>query len=368
MKNQLSEIFSKFIKNREISYVSRIGSGHINDTYLLKTSDGSHSGYVIQRINHHIFKNVEGLMSNIRFVTEHIASNYEHAGVEDAYKRVLKFYTCTDNKNFYMDDDGNYWRCCNYISDTISYDVVTDHDLAYKGGELIGKFQNQLSSLYAGLLVDTIPKFHDLEWRWENFQKAVENDPVNRLVSVKKEIEFAYKRYPELVILTRDVRSGKLPIRITHNDTKFNNLLFSTEGEALCVIDLDTVMPGTVLHDFGDAIRSACNTAGEDEPDISKIGFNMDIFAAFTKGYLSEASHFLMVHERNNLVLSCRFMTFIMGLRFLTDYLEGDTYYKIKHYKHNIERCRAQFKLIECIEDEKEPMERIIDESYNMFY
>jgi len=367
MKNQLSVIFSKFVKGKSISDVSLIGSGHINDTYLLKTEDKSHPGFVIQRINHNIFKNIEGLMNNIRIVTEHIASIYKSTGEKDADKKVLKFHPCEDGNYFYLDNDGNYWRCCDFIPDTLSFDLVTDLSVAFKGGALFGKFQNQISTLNPGLLVETIPKFHDLEWRWENFQNAVERDVVNRLVSVKKDIEFAYKRYPELVVITRDVRSGKLPMRITHNDTKFNNLLFSEDGEALCVIDLDTVMPGTVLHDFGDAIRSACNTASEDEADLSKIGFNMQVFEAYTRGYLSEASHFLTVHEKNNLVLSCRFMTFIMGLRFLTDYLDGDKYYKIDHPLHNIHRCRAQFKLIECMEDKKELMERIIDESYNMF-
>lgn len=367
MKKQLSDIFSKFIKNREICYVSRIGSGHINDTYLLKTSDGSHSGYVIQRINHHIFKNVEGLMNNIKIVTEHIDAIYKSIGENDADKKVLKFYRTEVGKYYYLDDAGNYWRCCDFISDTVSFNLVTDLSVAFKGGALFGKFQNQISTLDPGLLVETIPRFHDLEWRWANFQDAVERDAVNRLVSVKKDIEFAYKRYPELVVLTRDVSSGKLPMRITHNDTKFNNLLFSKDGEALCVIDLDTVMPGTVLHDFGDAIRSACNTASEDEADLSKIGFNLQIFEAYTRGYLSEASHFLTKYEIDNLVLSCRFMTFIMGLRFLTDYLDGDKYYKIDHPLHNIHRCRAQFKLIERMEEAKEGMEDIVKESQFFF-
>lgn len=366
MKNQLSGIFSQFVKDKVITGVGVIGSGHINDTYLIKTDDVFHPGYIIQRINSYIFKNVENLMNNIRIVTEHIASVYKSSAGQDAHKKVLSFYPVENGKYYYLDSEGNYWRCCDYISDTVSYNLVTDPSVAYKGGELFGKFQKQLSTLNPMLLADTIPKFHDMEWRWANFQDAVERDPVNRLVYVKKEIEFAYKRYTELVVLTKDVRSGKLPMRITHNDTKFNNILFSANGEALCVIDLDTVMPGTVLHDFGDAIRSACNTASEDEADISKIGFNMQIFEAYTRGYLSEASYFLTKYEIDNLVLSCRFMTFIMGLRFLTDYLDGDIYYKIHHPQHNVRRCRAQFRLIECMEDVNAYMVRIVAESYKL--
>ena len=367
MGNRLSEVFDKFIKNKTYIGFSRINSGHINDTFHIKTSDLSHSGYVIQRINHYVFKDIDGLMNNILLVTDHISSIYEASHEIDLERKVLKFYQSENGKYYFKDKEGYFWRCCDFIRDSMTYDLVTDLNIAFTGAELFGIFQNQLSSLDSKLIAETIPHFHDMEWRWENLMRAVEKDSVNRLGSVKKEIEFAYQRFPELDILTKKIKSGKLPLRITHNDTKFNNILFSKDGEALCVIDLDTVMPGTVLHDFGDAIRSCCNTANEDEPDLTKISFDLLIFKAFSRGYLKQASNFLTIEEKNLLVLSCRFMTFIMGIRFLADYLEGDTYYKIRHQDHNIERCRAQFRLIECMERAQTSMDKIVDDAYKMY-
>ncbi|MGE5355058.1 MAG: phosphotransferase enzyme family protein [Deltaproteobacteria bacterium] len=368
MNYKPATILSNFVKDEITDDVSLFGSGHINDTYLLKSSKSENEGYILQKINNQIFKDVDGLMNNIVIVTKHIYNTFNNEMTLDINRRVLHFYPTSGGKYYYKDADGNFWRCCKYIPDTISYDKVNDPGIAFKGGQLFGDFQSRLSTLDPLLLVETIPRFHDLEWRMENFNNAVLYDRAGRLKMVPGEVETAKTRYPDLVKLTTDFKNGKIPMRITHNDTKFNNILFSNDGEALCVVDLDTVMPGTILHDFGDAVRSSCNTADEDEKDTDSVTFNINTFRAFASGYLSKSKAFLIQEEIDYLVLSCRFMTYIMGLRFLTDYLAGDTYYKIKYDEHNLVRCRSQFKLLECMEKAENDMNTIIDSGLISFF
>ena len=363
MNNNLIEIISKFVKVKNIANITKFDSGHINDTYLIKTDDLKHSGFVLQKINHNIFRNIEGLMNNIVLITDHLKSKFKDYSVEEIERKVLIFYKTTEGKFYYQDTNGNYWRCCKYIENSITYDKIENELIAYKGGKIIGEFMNQLSDFDANILIETIPKFHDLEWRWENFENSIAANLSKRVSNVPIEISVAKEKYPELVQITKLMKSGLLPLRVTHNDTKFNNILFSNEKEALCLIDLDTVMPGSLLHDFGDAIRTSCNTADEDEKDLTKISLNLTSFKHFTYGFLETAFGFITKSEKDLLVTSTKFMTFIMGLRFLTDYLDGDKYYKTNFSDHNLVRCRAQFKLLSSIEENQEIMEQIIKDA-----
>lgn len=364
IENNLLEIISKFIVVDNKVSITQIDSGHINDTYLIKTADLAHTGYVLQKINHKIFRNIEGLMNNIISITDHIKTKLIENNSEDIGRKVLMFNESSEGKYYYQDQAGNFWRCCKYIENSVTYDKIENESIAYKGGTIIGEFMNYLSDFEANNLVETIPKFHDLEWRWENFESAISHNSANLVQAVNSEINKAKEKYRELVHITKMLKSGLLPLRVTHNDTKFNNILFSEYNEALCLIDLDTVMPGSLLHDFGDAIRTSCNTANEDEKDLSKISLNLKNFRFFTQGFIEATSGFIAVSEKNLLVNSTKFMTFIMGLRFLTDYLDGDIYYKTDYPDHNLVRCRAQFKLLDSIEENHEFMEQIVKDAF----
>jgi hypothetical protein len=360
MQHSIISIFAQFNTGTQLKSFKPFGSGHINDTIKIETVGEKNPDFVIQRINHHIFKDVPGLMHNISLVTNFIRTYLMSVPGSKPDLEVLTLIKSCDGENFIKDEDGNYWRCYLFIPDTISYDKVDSVEMAREGGRIFGKFQSVLSELDATLLSETIPSFHDLEKRLETFSDAIKLDPVGRVKDISEELAFIEECAPELLAITRKINSGGIPIRITHNDTKFNNILFDNKNHAQCIVDLDTVMPGSVLHDFGDAIRTAANNAVEDEADLSKVSLNMDLFQAYASGYMSEAHHFLIETEIENLVLSAKFMAFIIGLRFLTDHIDGDHYFKIHHPGHNLQRCRAQFQLARSIESQHiEMQERI---------
>jgi len=301
------------------------GSGHINDTFIIHTSDRRYRKLLLQRVNHHVFKNVPQLMKNFELVTRHIKKKIEEEK-DLRFEKCCYVYIPTKNSSsYYKDSDGNFWRLVPFIENSHSY-----------------------------------KHFHDVEKRLLWFDEAVERDPLGRVKEVQSEIEFVRQRQDEMKIIQKLGREGRIPLRVTHNDTKFNNILFDTNDNPLCVVDLDTVMPGYVHFDFGDAIRICANRAAEDEPDLDKIQFDLELFKAFAKGYLKETRQYLNQTEIDYLAFSSKLMTFIMGLRFLTDYVDGDHYYKIHHPNHNLQRARAQFTLLKRMEKNYEKMREII--------
>ncbi len=358
MKHNIKEIVSHFNIQGEILEFEKNTTGHINDSYFIKIKSPDHPGYFLQWINNDIFTNVEGLMDNICKVTDHLAKKL--AEDKNLAFKVLEVVSCKDGKNFYHDQDGQYWRLYTFIDNAHSYNVVENTEIAHEGGKAFGLFMSLLADLPAEGLTETIPDFHNLEKRLATFDKSVEADTVNRVKDVSTEIEFVRARTKQMLTIPSLIKTGQLPLRITHNDTKFNNILFDSSNNALCIVDLDTVMPGSILFDFGDSIRTGANTANEDEKDLSKVDINLPIYEAYTKGFLRSTYSTLNKTEIDNLAFSARFMTFIIGLRFLTDFLDGDTYFRTKYPEHNLIRAKVQFRLIEQMEKNAVKMNQIV--------
>ena len=344
----------RFIDSADIA-VSPLGAGHINDSFLVAADNKQ---FVLQRINHGIFKDVDKLQSNILRVTNHIRSRLEKNGETEIDRKVLDFLPCDDGNHYCFDDDGNYWRMMRYITDCFGYDRITP-ELARKAGEAFGRFQSMLSDLPGEPLFETIPNFHNMETRLADFRQTVKNNPAGRCDEVKNLTYEIEKRSDEMCKAERMHREGILPKRINHCDTKVNNVLFDKCGNVLCVVDLDTVMPGYVLSDFGDFIRTGANNGQEDDTDLSRVSLNLDIYEAYAEGYLSAAG-FLTETETNNLAFGAKLLTYMQTVRFLGDYLNGDTYYKIKHPLHNLERSEAQFALLLDMEFKFDRMNDII--------
>ena len=359
----IADIISHFRIDGSFTSSSIIGSGHINDSYLITTIPDSAPNYVLQRINHQIFKDIPGLMNNILIVTRHIEAKIRSGDPAAQGFTALNLIPTNDYEYYYKDDDGNFWRMYNLIPETKSYDIVESPLMAYEGGRSFSIFQYFTADIPGDSLSETIPDFHDINKRLLTFHNIVRQDPVNRVKDVMKEIDFVKKGEEEMKTILLLGKAGKIPVRVTHNDTKFNNILFDENKKAVCIVDLDTVMPGYVLYDFGDAIRTGANMAAEDEPDLSKVKIDLELFEAYTRGYLSVASGFLNKKEKEYLAFSARFMTYIIGLRFLTDYIDGDHYYRIHFKNHNLQRARAQFRLLESMEENFDLMKEIVRNS-----
>lgn len=353
---QKEQIISAFDFSGKVVAVHAFGNGHINDTFRVITEGDETPDYVLQRINHHIFQNVEMLMDNIIAVTKHIRTKLEQRGVKDLDRRVLRFLPTHTGKYYHFDSE-SYWRMMICIADSESFDVVNAKYSRF-AGLAFGDFQDMLSDIPVQL-GETIPNFHNMEFRLEEFREAVRNDRAGRVEKVDDLIEAIEQRAEAMFEGERLYRSGLLPKRICHCDTKVNNILFDKEGRVLCVIDLDTVMPNFIFSDFGDFLRTAANTAAEDEPDLTKIGFNMEIFEAFTEGYL-ESAKFLTDIEIEYLPYAAALFPYMQTVRFLGDYINGDTYYKIAYPEHNLVRSRAQMKLLESVEAHMPRMEQFI--------
>jgi Ser/Thr protein kinase RdoA (MazF antagonist) len=333
------------------------GSGHINDTYrVFFNQDDVPLSFILQRINHNIFRNPAALMENIQRVTAHLASQVAHE--PDANRRVLNLIPTRDGRAWHVDAEGNHWRAYRFISNARSYDTVESTEQAYQAARAFGRFQQLLASLPAPRLHDTIPDFHSTPKRFMALQQAIDADIANRAALAKPEIEFVLARQPIIGVLL----DANLPERVTHNDTKFNNVMLDdATGEAMCVLDLDTVMPGLAPYDFGDMVRTTTSPALEDERDLSKVTMQFPMFEALVRGYLSSADAFLTKAEKRLLAFSGKLITLELGIRFLTDYLSGDTYFKVHRDGHNLDRCRTQFKLIESIEEQEEQMNRLVE-------
>ncbi|MCD4770099.1 MAG: aminoglycoside phosphotransferase family protein [Bacteroidales bacterium] len=359
---KLKDIFYQFKASGTYHSGAPYGSGHIHSTFRIETAEPECDNYILQKLNNNIFKNIDLLQDNIKRVTEHIRRKLELSGTHDLKREVLTLINTNDEKPYLIDSEGTYWRMYIFIKDHRSYDIVGNELMAFEGGKAIGRFQAQLADLGDPELNETIPYFHDIEKRLESFHRIAESDPANRVKDISREIEFVRAREKDMKIVLRLGREGKIPLRITHNDTKFNNILLDQDDKALCVIDLDTVMPGYVHYDFGDAIRTAASSSLEDEPDLTKVYLDIDLFKAYTEGYLGEVGGVLNQTEIDYLAFAPRLITFIIGLRFLTDHIDGDNYFKIHHKHHNLQRARTQFKLVESNEKQYELMKSIIKE------
>ena len=342
--NSLFNIAGHFIDANTITDIAPLGNGLINDTYKIMV-DGR-PRYVLQRINNAVFTDVDMLQNNIEAVTDHIRKKYERQGVEDVNRRVLHFLKADTGKT-YVVEDGKYWRVMDFIADSYTYEAVTP-GYAYYAGRSFGDFESLLTDLEAPV-GEIIPDFHNIEFRLKQLEEAVAKDRVGmmREVEVQKFVDNIREAAERMCLGERLYREGKLPKRICHCDTKVNNMLFDKDGNVLCIIDLDTIMPSFVFSDFGDFLRSAANTGAEDDPDLDNIHFNMEIFKSFAEGYLEGTKSFLLPIEKENLPYAATLFPYMQAVRFLTDYINGNTYYKIKYPTHNLVRTRAQWKLYE---------------------
>jgi len=334
------------------------GSGHINDTYCAVFIEANApTRYILQRVNTRIFRDPVALMENIQRVTSHLAAQV--ADEPDSARRVLTLIPTRDGRPWHMDEEGGYWRAYRFIERAHTYDAVESTQQAFQAGRAFGRFQKLLADLPAPPLHATIPYFHDTPTRFKAFEHALAADAAGRAALAKPEIEFAFARQSMAGVLL----DANLPERVTHNDTKLNNVMIDDEtGEGICVIDLDTVMPGLASYDFGDMVRTTTSPALEDEQDLSKVTMQFPMFEALLRGYLSSAGSFLTKEEKQLLAFSGKLITFEIGIRFLTDYLAGDAYFKVHREGHNLDRCRTQFKLVESIEEQEGQMNRLINE------
>lgn len=358
----LQEIIRHFRLKGEFLRASPVRAGHINDTYAsCFQGECGLIRYIHQRINHEVFRDPEKLMENIERVTRYAREKIAAAG-GDASRETLNLIPADDGRCFYRTPEGEYWRSYIFIEGARTYDKVENLSHVYSAARAFGRFQKMLSDLPGGRLHETIPYFHHTRKRFEAFCRACESDVKNRAASVRDEVEFVMKREADVSAVVDLLEHGKIPERITHNDTKLNNVMIDNiTGEGVCVIDLDTVMPGSALYDFGDSVRIGASTAAEDERDLSTVGLDLELFECLAHGYLEAAREFLVPGEIDLLAFSAKLMTFECGVRFLTDHLNGDTYFKIHRENHNLDRSRTQFKMVTEMERMLDRMERIVN-------
>ncbi|MBU2556106.1 MAG: aminoglycoside phosphotransferase family protein [Bacteroidetes bacterium] len=349
----------KAVDAEPVSY----GSGHIHDTYLIASPEAG--SYILQRINQDIFKDVSALQHNMLKVSEHLQNPKNGNFRPTANNHNLQLVLTQDKRSFHTDDRGNCWRCFHFIKGSHSFDKVSSVTMAEEAGRALGLFHRRLANFTPLELEVTLPDFHNLESRYRQFVAATEADPKQRIQGLEKEVAFVKKRFIRFAAILNDVFSSGLPMRVAHNDPKINNILFDSLGKAICLIDLDTVMPGYYFHDFGDAIRTGTASAAEDETDLSSMFVRLDLFEAYCRGYLLENAAALETNEKNILYISPQIMTFIIGLRFLTDYFNGDIYFKTHRPHHNLDRWRAQKALLTSMEENENKMQQIVEDILN---
>jgi Ser/Thr protein kinase RdoA (MazF antagonist) len=360
----LTEMIHQFSIYGDFQEAAPFGSGHINDTFVSRWNQaGIVIRYIHQRINSRIFLRPDQVMENIQRVSAHIRAKLSAADIKDRSRRTMTVIPGRDGKPWVRDKEGGWWRTYLFIEATHAKEFAVTAEEAAFLGKSVGNFQRQLADIPPPRLYETIPDFHNMESRYRRFYDALSKDVLNRVKGIQAEIVFMEENEERGCLLIRELREGRIPERICHNDTKMNNILIDDAGgEALCLADLDTVMPGTVLFDLGDLIRTVTAGAAEDEQDLSRVNFDLDFLRALMKGYLSEAADFLIHEERKLLIESGRSMTQIMALRFLTDYLEGDHYYHITRKEHNLDRCRNQLALIKSMDAKWDKAARICGE------
>ena len=363
---KIEEAIAQFAIQGSLKEKIPYGNGHINDTFLLTYEvEGGEKQYILQRMNHNIFKNPQQLMQNMVNVTEYLSRAIQEQG-GDPQRETLNIVKTSSGDSYYKDSTGNYWRMFLFIGRALCLEMVESVKDFYDSAAAFGNFQRMLADYPAGTLHETIPNFHNTPSRFQDFKKAVEEDKLGRAKLAEKEIAFALAREAETSALTGLLKEGKLPLRVTHNDTKLNNILFDEETKkALCIIDLDTVMPGLSLYDFGDSIRFGASTGAEDEQDLSKISIDLELFEAFTNGFLTGCAGSLTDKEIEMLPMGAKLMTYECGIRFLADFLVGDTYFKIHREGHNLDRARTQFKLVADMEAKWDQMKAIVEKVRN---
>lgn len=356
------EVLKEFEIPGKLISVEELKRGHINRTYLgVWEHKGVRRRYVHQVVNHRIFPDIPGLMRNLELVTSTIAKVTRRADGTTGDK-TLTVIRARGGASFICDEAGEYWRSFEFIEDAVSYDLCPSPAVASESAAILGRFQSALSALNPNLFVETIPFFTDGKKRYEVFKGIVNNDPIRRVAECMADIDFALERNEFGAALVDGVTSGLLPSRVAHNDMKLNNVLFDGSGErAICLLDLDTCMAGTVVYDFGDMVRNTAVTCAEDEQDLSRVGFDMELFKSLCKGYLSETEGMLGDGEVDMLAIAPRNLALILGVRFLTDYLQGDTYFRIHRSKHNLERARCQFEIVRVMERLEGEMRKVVD-------
>ncbi len=346
---QLLEIASQFELEGEIASVKTLGEGFINDTFIVEMC-GDSPRYILQKKNKNIFKNIPGMMDNILAVTNHLKAKISSCGGDPLRETLTLIPLKNEPQKYYTIYDDEYWCVTLFIEESITYQSADTLELAEQGGMGIAKFQALLSD-FTEPLVDTLPGFHNIKFRFQQWDASLAADPKNRVSQVQDLISEIENRREEMLEFYKLIENGTIPRRITHNDTKISNILFDKNDNVLCVIDLDTVLSAPCLYDFGDSIRSYTNTGAEDDPNLENVSMNRQIYEAYLKGYLSEADNFLTEIEKKYLPFSAKYITFEQVLRFLMDYIDGDTYYKIKYPEHNLVRAKAQLKLLQSIEE-----------------
>ena len=358
---QKLEAANAFAIKGQVKSCEPYGSGHINHTYLLACQEGGQEfSYILQQMNQDVFKDIEGLMRNVKGVTSFLRRQIiENHGDPD--RETLNLVPTKDGKDYYRDSQGYDWRAYLFISQATCYNLVEKPEDFYQSGKAFGRFQCLLADFPAGQLAETIPDFHNTPARFLTFQKAVEHDVMGRAALVQEEIRFIQEREKEMGLAIRLQKQGKLPLRVSHNDTKLNNIMIDdATGQALCIIDLDTIMPGFSIFDYGDSIRFGANTAEEDEKDLSKVSLSLPLFEVYTKGFLEGSEGRLTEAEIEMLPYGAKMMTLECGMRFLTDYLEGDVYFHVSREGHNLDRCRTQLALVADMEKKWADMAAIV--------
>ena len=356
--HRIAEIYSKFDTGDEYVQGAPYGDGHINDTFLI---EGKCNTYTLQRINTSVFREPDHVMHNIRMVTEHLAKKIKAAG-GDVMRETLNIIRTTDGNTYYYNSQFGFYRLFYFITDAKTYQVVEKPEHFYNAAKAFGKFQNMLSDFPAKDLYETIPNFHNTESRFNDFLEALSSNRANRRGAAEAEIDFVMARRGECALIVNAIKDGSVPMRVTHNDTKYDNILIdNTTGEGVCIIDLDTVMPGSVLYDYGDSLRFGANNGDEDDLDLGRVFCRMDLFEEFTRGYIEELGASMTEREFELMPAAAKLITFECGMRFLTDYLNGDTYFKIHRPNHNYDRARAQFKLVSDMESKSEQMREIVE-------
>lgn len=350
----LKEIIGKFnVTDGATPY----GKGHINDTYL---SNACEPRYILQRINNNVFKRPQDVMENIVHVTEHLRKKIEAEG-GDPKRETLNLVKTYEGESYYVTSKGDYFRMYEFIEGAQTYEIVEEPIHFYNAAKAFAKFQQRLADFPADKLHETIPSFHDTTVRFKQLKDAIANDKAGRLKDVQAEVEFALAREKDVSVIVDAIKAGTVPLRVTHNDTKYNNIMIDDiTGEGICVIDLDTVMPGSLLYDYGDSLRFGTNPADEDEKDLSKVYCDLNLFEMFTKGYMEELKDVMTPREKELMPFAAKLMTYECGIRFLADYLNGDTYFKVKRPEHNLDRCRTQFKLVKDMEEKEDLMKEIV--------
>lgn len=365
MAYDVASIARHFDLGGEPVAVEPITAGHINDTYVLTAASGGRAArYVLQRINHHVFKDPPRVMENILRVTRHVRARLGQVDPLLA-ERQLRVIPTQNNEGCYRDGDGNFWRAYTYVEKAVTYDTVPSTSLAREAARMFGLFQRLLCDLPAPPLHETIPGFHDTPRRLERFHQVLRTDALNRAAHAATEIDFVLENAAICAILPDLAGRGEFPTRTVHNDTKINNVMLDdTTGTGVCIIDLDTVMPGSSVHDFGDLVRTASCPAAEDERDLSRVAIDAGLFEALVRGFAEETRRWFTATERDHLVFGAKIITFEQMIRFLTDHLAGDLYYKVHREGHNLDRTRTQMKLVQSIIEQEESLNGFVQRAY----